>query len=266
MDIDDPTKPEFASWRSYAVFAAHVRQRSRYGIDSRTRAFLETVRACASLKSREVLIPKGFQLWRAQEGIKEWLERFDEEGQPFTVTPVAYDATRMKPRADRAREGRANPTGIPALYLASTQVTAISEIRPWVGSEVSLAKLETTRELRAIDLTEGHGRSPIMELKFSQFFGEEPFDAESKERAVWIDIDNAFSQPVTRVDDTAEYAPTQILAELFRDVGYDALIYRSRFGGDHGYNIVLFDMSSAEVVQCAPFQITDIEVRFKKLE
>ena len=53
---------------------------------------------------------------------------------------------------------------------------------------------------------------------------------EVKEKAVWVEIDCAFSHPTTLSDDAADYVPTQILAELFRDTGYDGIVYRSHFG------------------------------------
>ncbi|MEX6396516.1 RES family NAD+ phosphorylase [Providencia hangzhouensis] len=71
---------------------------------------------------------------------------------------------------------------------------------------------------------------------FSYILGVKELTAQQKEKAVWTDIDNAFSTPVTRSDDKANYAPTQILAELFRSAGYDAIAYKSHFG-DEGYNI-----------------------------
>lgn len=51
MDIDDPDKPEFASWRSYQVFEQRVRQVCRYVWDREVHAFLDTVKA--TLKQRE---------------------------------------------------------------------------------------------------------------------------------------------------------------------------------------------------------------------
>lgn len=80
---------------------------------------------------------------------------------------------------------------------------------------------------------------------------------------MWIDIDNAFSQPVAQSDDTADYVPTQILSELFRDAGYDVIVYRSQFGNE-GYNVVLFDPSDADIINCAPFEVTAIDVSFKQ--
>ena len=84
-------------------------------------------------------------------------------------------------------------------------------------------------------------------------------------RAVWIDIDNAFSQPVTLSDEKENYISTRILAELFQEAGYDAIVYRSQFGqeGRDGYNIAVFQLEDAEILNCAPCQVESIEVKYK---
>jgi hypothetical protein len=187
----------------------------------------------------------------------------DEDGNELGEEPVCFGPKRMKPRVNQAVEGRANPAGIPVLYLGTTVQTAVSEVRPWVGASVSVAHFKILRPLKALDLTRGHGKSSFNAIGFRHLFGEEPADAGRKEQAVWIDIDNAFSRPVTLSDDSADYVPTQILAELFRDAGYDAIIYKSQFG-EKGYNIVLFDPEDAEATGGAPYEVTSIEVTVKQ--
>jgi hypothetical protein len=104
----------------------------------------------------------------------------------------------MKPLRDRAREGRANPKGIPYLYLATHQDTAMAEVRPWVGSYVSVAQFVLKRDVRIVDCIASDRRFIL--------YSQEP-DPEERERAVWRDIDRGFSQPVTSGDDGANYAP-----------------------------------------------------------
>ena len=173
----------------------------------------------------------------------------------------------MKPIVEFAGEGRANSSGIPVLYLASTERTAISEVRPWVGSEVSVAQFKVARNLNAIDLTQGHGESSWRGLTLKQLWGEEEPDAPAKQRAVWIDIDNAFSRPVTQSDERVNYVPTRILAELFQEAGYDAIVYRSQFGqGERdGYNIAIFNLEDAEILNCAPYRVKGIEVKYSEV-
>jgi hypothetical protein len=201
-------------------------------------------------------------LYRAQLGI-EWIDLSDDEDGD-REEPTGYGAERMKPRPNRAMEGRANPTGVPVLYLATTEQTAISEVRPWIGAAASVAQFKVLRRLKALDLSRGHGQSSFMGAVFGHVMaGTEP-TSEEKERAVWIDIDNAFSRPVTKSDDGADYAPTQVLTELFRGAGYDAIIYKSQFG-EKGFNVALFDVADADVINCAPYEVTEIEVKFQEI-
>lgn len=255
MLIDDPTTPEFSSIGSYRVFAKRVRNERRYIWRKETQAFLDTV--LVTSRDRKIKIENGTILYRAQRGID--YRPITQDGVEVAEEPVGFGADRMKPLVNRAKEGRVNPSGIPSLYLASSEKTAISEVRPWIGSQISVAQFRVNRNLQTIDLSLGHGQVPRLGL----YLGTVPITAEDKEKAVWIDIDNAFSCPITLSDDSADYVPTQILAELFRDAGYDGVIYRSQFG-EKGYNIALFNIEDAEAVNCAPFEVTGIDITYKQ--
>lgn len=260
MVIDDPTTGEFASWDSYNRFADRVRRSRRYVWTDAEHAFLATVRA--TIHDRDVELPEGMILNRAQRGI-DWNQRTDDNGNDLGEEPVGFCAERMKPLPNQAVEGRANPAGIPALYLGTTIETAISEVRPWIGASLSVAQFRIRRTLKALDLSHGHGKSSFSEIGFKHLINKETVDAPNKEKAVWIDIDNAFSRPITLSDNTADYVPTQILAELFCDAGYDAIVYKSHFG-EQGFNIVIFDPNHADAINCGPYEITALKVDYKE--
>ena len=63
--------------------------------------------------------------------------------------------------------------------------------------------------------------------------------------AVWGHIARAFREPVTRDDDVADYATTQVIAEGFRAERFDGLVCRSSFGTDR-FNVALFDLDAAK--------------------
>lgn len=262
MTIDDPAIPEFASWRSYEIFAKRVRHSNRFVWSKEVQAFLDTV--VATITQRDRILHESQILYRAQQGV-EWADRQDSDGNWIGEDVYGYDSARMKPLANRAKEGRANPVGIPVLYIGSNLDTAISEVRPWVGAEVSVARCKILRPLRTLDLSLGHGQSSFTLVNFDcHMTGTEPSAAEKKS-AVWTDIDNAFSRPVTLSDDAANYVPTQILAELFRSQGYDAIAYKSQFGEDEGFNIAVFDPSAVEIVACAPYKVKSIKVEAEQI-
>src|SRR5262249_30685866 len=154
------------------------------------------------------------------------------------VVPAPAPASRMKPRPNRAPEGRINPKGIPCLYLSTTPNAAMSEVRPWIGSLVSVARFETVRALTVVKC------SLLQDQYWTLRFGRRPLGEPTPENEiddiVWAGIDYAFAEPVTPTDDTAEYAATQTIAELFRSNGYDGIEYKSAFGTD-AFSIALFD-------------------------
>ena len=77
-------------------------------------------------------------------------------------------------------------------------------------------------------------------------------------------MNEGFSEPVTPTDNTADYAPTQVLAEAFRSHGYDGVIYRSMLGP--GKNIAIFDLGNAELVNCTLHRVTTVKFEFSQAD
>ena len=64
-------------------------------------------------------------------------------------------------------------------------------------------------------------------------------------------------------DASTAYVPTQLLAELFKDQGYDGIAYKSVFGSDC-YNIALFDLADADLISCHIFEAESLEFQFEE--
>jgi RES domain-containing protein len=235
---------EFKSYRSYRQFAHSITTQWRFARNAEQTDFLRAV--LATSVSRQEIIPAASTIWRAQLG-QDWIQEDHGVGivEEFP-SPLGHE--RMKPLLNRAREGRANPKGIPYLYLATKQETAVAEIRPWIGSSVSIALFELTREIRVVNAVSDHHGLII--------YTSEP-EPEVREREVWRDIDRAFSQPVTPGDDTADYVPTQVLAEFFRESGLDGVAYGSSLGP--GQNLALFDIDAATLLKCDLVEIQSVK-------
>ena len=135
----DASPREFPTWRSFWNFERAGTREYRYVRSAEVEDFLATV--LATSEARRVSIPEGRLFWRAQlgHGWRPMSEDTDDE------IPCAHPPSRMKPLTGRATDGRANPRGIPCLYLATTRETAMSEVRPWVGSYVSAGQFRTNR-------------------------------------------------------------------------------------------------------------------------
>jgi hypothetical protein len=74
---------------------------------------------------RRIQVKAGQNFYRAQLG-HDWRE-MEQDGHTWEIE-CAYSSSRMKPLRDRATDGRANPKGIPCLYLATTEKTAILDL------------------------------------------------------------------------------------------------------------------------------------------
>ena len=208
-------------------------------------------------QKRKITLDEGTVLWRAQRGcnvsystggFREWKENIN-----YLYTP--YRPDRMYPQKDKVSEGRVNPKGIPCLYLASDKETAMSEVRAWKGSKVTVASFRTKTELSLVDCTPPAPRTTPP----SRY----PTDQEWAELYNWFEISRGFSEPITLADDVADYAPTQVLAELFRQNGFDGIIYKSELG--EGDNVALFDVASATILECFLFSVTSIQYAFREV-
>lgn len=171
---------EFQTARAFSVFEREVARRRRYVRTEKAEQFLRSVRS--SCKSRLMNLSSGHKFWRAQVGHDM---RPDEESGAELPTPFNRD--RMTPLTDRAMEGRANPKGIPVLYLCTSKEAAMSEVRPWLGSLISLGLFETKRPLRLVDCSRGKKPDDLL------FLREPP--EEKRDAVVWSEIDKAFSKP-----------------------------------------------------------------------
>jgi len=115
---------------------------------------------------------------------------------------------------------------------------------------ISVALFRINRQISVIDCT---SNTP-------KIFLENP-PPEERENAVWGYINEAFSVPIENDDDRSEYVPTQILAELFRDIGFDGIAYKSMFG--KGYNIALFNLDDAIAEKCSLVKTKSLKFEFE---
>ena len=249
----------FKSWRSYLIFKNSVDTKHRYILDEVSKEFLNSI--IETCGDRERPLKAGSVVWRAQNG-HSWRPYYQhnpetEEDIHIDDFPAPFPKARMKPLVDRAAEGRANSKGIPCLYVATDKETAMSEIRPWLGAILSVGQLRLTRDLRVLDFSVEQGKDNL------HLYFKEPAPEEIV-RAVWSDIDNAFSKPTKASDLKSEYAPTQIISEFIKSKGYDGIAYKSALAD--GHNICLFDLEAAEVVNCAIYEPTKIIFDFKRVE
>ncbi|HEY6872834.1 MAG TPA: RES domain-containing protein [Geobacteraceae bacterium] len=162
-----------------------------------------------------------------------------------------------RPPAAYAKNGRANPVGIPYLYAASTVETAIAETRPHPGDLLSVAQFRVTAPLRLLNLM--HPRKTIS-----------PFEVDERELST-LRLDLAFlchleselSKPILpRVADL-EYLPTQYLCEFIKNCGYDGVVFKSSIS--NGSNVALFDDSKVIAEALTQHEVTKLRYEHVQL-
>jgi hypothetical protein len=245
---------QFTSRDDYRIFANEIK-RGRYIHSPRAEKFIDAVRE--TVKKRILLVPQDWEFWRAQSGCRG------------TKVLRPHAAKRMKPLPSQAIEGRVNPKGTPCLYGARDPDTAIAEIRPlWIGEIVSLALLKVRRDLQLVECLKYHAATGFSTLLNARFEGGRLTTptVEDIERDVWTYIDKAFSEPISKTDDKADYVPTQVIAELFENIDYDGVLYKSRLSTD-GVNVAFFDPKVAVVTpRRLLYEVTNIKVTSQRYE
>jgi len=119
-----------------------------------------------------------------------------------------------------------NRQGVAFLYMATDEATAIAETRPHPGHFCSVGEFKAIEGLRIADLSA---------IDVTQFAAS---DKRLDDFHFLKTLDNLFSMPITP-EGRSSFHFTQLLADCFRQLGFDAIRYRSSVGG--GSNLVAFD-------------------------
>ena len=156
------------------------------------------------------------------------------------------------PPASATRDLRANYRYIPYLYCANHPYTALVEVRPRLGANVSVATITTKAELTLLDFTLKDIPKRMTDAKLNLF----------------ADLSMLYSKPVASDDDILDYIPTQFVAEFAKRLGYDGISFRSSLTPEldnqniheHSnldrYNIVVFNYHKCEPISSNVVNVT----------
>ncbi len=147
----------------------------------------------------------------------------------------------MCPKKEKTRGGRANPLGIPYLYLCDNPDTVLYEVRASYLDEISVGRFRVSKNkspLKIVDFTE----------KTSLFRPEGNVNEIIKAKLLRDIISRDLSKPMRRYDSEIEYIPTQFICEFIRVfTGAMGIRFRSSLHPE-GKNIVIFDQELMECV------------------
>lgn len=193
-----------------------------------------------ALPKVHILIRSGTEVFRARLGTAPGDAR----------KPRSIEEMGAPPR-ELARAGRMNPPGIPYLYLAMSEATAIAEVRPWKGASVSIARYTLPRDFQVADLTDAPGIIP---------FGNSDLSTEVEQQRLLRFLGREFSRPVNPDAADVDYVPTQYLTELIQDSGFEGILYPSALGSDA--NLVLFEHKDLAPDQAWLQEITQVAYEY----
>ncbi|MFP5438838.1 MAG: RES domain-containing protein [Bacteroidia bacterium] len=142
------------------------------------------------------------------------------------------------PPSEFTGAGRMNAKGISVFYGATNTLTALAEVRPPVGSRVTVARFNLIRKLKVLDLTaleltEVNGS--IFDIEYAGLLAKTAFLKKLSQR---------MTKTIMPDDEHFEYLATQVIADyLASGLGFDGIIFPSA-QSKAGLNITLFHHAS----------------------
>jgi len=227
----EPAKDLSAQWEA---FSAELKYTNRFLPDSAPEA---DIFAAFGQHLGSIFTPSQGKLFRA---------RISEDGHQFVASEL------LKPPADVVTNGRANPLGIPYLYVASDPETAIAEVRGHKGDRVTVIEFDIAGDLDLFDLRAPRSTvSPFRQLDDVAFIHEHlPF---------FELLGRELSRPVTPRKANLDYLPSQYLCEVIKKAGHHGILYRSSIAA--GFNCVVFADERLTVGPMHEFEITEMNYR-----
>lgn len=175
-----------------------------------------------------------------------------DQGVPFSLAEMG------KPPEKLVGNGRANPVGIPCLYVASDAATAVAEIRPHKGEVVCVAEFKFESALSFVDL-----RDP--RKKISPFsLDEEDLRMVHRNMGYLCRLGSELTMPILPRTAHLDYLPSQYLCEFIKSCGYDGVVYRSAMGS--GVNYAIFNDSEVSGIDVSMYQVNDVHVKSSPFE
>jgi len=168
------------------------------------------------------------------------------------TSPYPIEEMGAPPR-EVASNGRANPIGIPYLYVATTKETAIAEIRPFTGATVCVATYEVKSRIDFVDL-----RNPLSSISPFIILDEEGIRLVRKHMPFLIRMGEELSKPVSPHKSSLEYLPSQYLCEFLKHLGFKGVAYKSSVGS--GSNLAIFDKSLVTGLRVSSYTVDEVRV------
>ena len=154
------------------------------------------------------------------------------------------------PETGKATAGRANPLGIPYLYLCKDEKTTYYEVRSVYLDKLSVGTFRIQHNLKIVDF---NSKSSL----FLSFDGTSPLSDTVVKKKILDAISHDLSKPMRRYDSELEYIPTQLICEYCKRNKADGICFGSSLHGG-GVNYVLFNPEEAKCISVVSREIRSI--------
>lgn len=196
------------------------------------------------------------------EDLLNFHEKIYREGKLFYRGRISdqqgFNAENMgKPSAEDSTSGRANPVGIPYLYVSTGPETVLYESRATHLDFVTIAEFRLRENLKVVRLRQIENLSP--------FVHEDRIEDYLKYQKYLKRLEIELSKPLRRHDNRLEYLPTQYLCEYVKYLGYDAIEYGSSLHDD-GINLAIFNDEKLEINKIEVHEIISVDLNTEIVE
>lgn len=139
----------------------------------------------------------------------------------------------------RSTAGRANPAGIPFLYLSDNEETILYEIRAAYLDEVTIGSFYLRDTIKSNIIISDFTQTPTI-------FHPSKVNEKIKSKLLKDLISRDLSKPLRRYDSELDYIPTQFICEFIKVyTGVHGIKFRSSLHST-GNNLVIFDQNIME--------------------
>ena len=177
----------------------------------------------------------------------------------FRARILPKDVARLKrsemgcPPPHLSTPGRANPRGIPYLYLCSDEETTYSEVRAVQLDKLCIGRFLIKKDLAIVDF------NAEVSLYLAYDMGNDLAIVVAGKKIINA-IQKDMSRPMRRYDSELDYIPTQMICEYCKVKGADGICFESTLHKG-GKNYVLFDSDSAKCTKLYYREVQEIVIK-----
>ncbi|MGF6423752.1 hypothetical protein ABIE11_003276 [Lelliottia sp. 489] len=244
LDNGDIVRRNFSPSESYKSIALAQWDEFRDELLYRNRYFLDG--QINTLRLKELL-----NHLKARHLPRKWFRaRINQDDVPYELDSMGAPPKRI------TSHGRANPPGIPYLYLGSIPETAVAEIRPHTGETATIAEFSLPDGLIMADLRQPRQHVSPFVLSDTIDIGKMRADIPFLEK-----LGQELTQPVLPKSAALDYIPSQYLCEFIKKIGFHGVIYNSSVS--EGINLALFYPNMATPSSTRQVSVTKVTVQIE---